>query len=380
MDNEKIGREYQDQALSEYQDLPEEQETQEESGYLSLLLEDEQDEDTLDGDMSDESDGEEGLDYEQRALKRRLREIETLRRDRTQQRKDWFRYNRTLIMVIASVLAVVLIFFGIKAFNDRSNPMSRFFTSASKNLSSSFSFDITAEKDGAAMQHYTGTAQSKPDSRSLMIMYDADCVDYQYTNVLYTDDKTTYKGNYYNGLWTISDRTDRVQDYFEFFNNFRKGNFDGGSFLRFFDKSYDYSSNDLNKLVNLVKDRLSTDSNIAKITTTKDDTGTTYRYDVDVDAVFELIVSQGASVFVRSTDYDTFVKKVDANRAEIEATKCTFSFIVTPEGYLSRVELELSAPDASYAFRCEMNDYSAAVPEIPDEFYEAAGVEKPQQQ
>lgn len=330
-------------------------------------------------DLTEKDLADEDLTYEQRAIDRRLSEMDDIQETISRERREWFMRNRMIIMILAGILAVGLIFLGIKVYNDSHNPMSRFIKASANNLSTSFSFNLTAEKNGASMLHYTGTAQLDPDRQRVSITYDADCVDYQYRNVIYTDDQTTFKGNYYNGQWTLSDSTERVQNYFDFYKDYRTGKFDGGAFLRFFALTSKYSATDTEQFINLLMDRLSTDSNIAKYTTVNDDKGTTYRYEVDPEALCDLIINQGASTFFRSTDYNDFVKKVDANRARIAASECAFSFTVSPSGYLSILEFEIMTPDGSYTVKCLMGNFGNKKPDISDDFYEAAGIENPNQ-
>lgn len=343
--------------------------------YIPLLLEDEHDAGGFVDEPDDEEDIEE-LTYEQRAIRRRLSEIEIIEEAIAQRRRDWFRRNRTLLTVIAGILAVGLIFLGIKIFNDFHNPMSQLFSASTKNFGSSFSFNLIAEKNGEPSMRYAGTAEFHPNNQSLIIAYDADYVDYKYTNVVYTNGQISYKGNYYNGQWTLSNCTERVQDFFDFYKDYRYGSFDGGSFLRFFGMNSEYSSIELSRFMNLVKDRMSTDSSIAKITTVRDSKGTTYTYKINIEALFDLIVDRGASIFFRSTDYDLFVKKVDVNRDQLAATECTFSFTVSSSGYLNSFNLEMVTPSGPYSFRCVMSDFGNAEPAVPDSFYEAAGIQK----
>ena len=348
--------------------------------YSPLIFDDDEQESVLlDAAESDDAASEEDLAYEQRAIDRRLSEMEDIQATIARERKEWFMRNRMIIMMIAGILAVALIFVGIKIYNDSHNPMSRFVRASAKNLGTSFSFNIVAEKNGDLMLHYTGSAQFDTDRQRVAVIYDADCVEYQYRNVIYTDDQTTYKGNYYNGQWTLSDCTEKVQNYFDFYKDYRSGRFDGGAFLRFFELNAAYSAQETEQFVKLVTDRMSTDSSIATFTTASDEKGTTYRYEVEPEALCDLIINQGASVFFRSSDYNLFVKKADANRARLAASDCRLSFTISPSGYLSILEVEIITPDGSYTVKCLMGNFGSNKPDISDDFYEAAGIEKPTQ-
>ena len=157
-----------------------------------------------------------GNEYEHRAIDRRLTEIGLIRDEIATERKEWIRSHRLLFIVVASVLIIVLIFIGMKFYNDAKNPLSRFISASANNLGSSFSFHITAETNGEALMTYDGTMKVIPSDQRVEIEYKADYTNYSYTNVLYTYDTETYKGNYYNNQWTMSTVTEKVEDFFDF--------------------------------------------------------------------------------------------------------------------------------------------------------------------
>ena len=127
-----------------------------------------------------------------------------------------------------------------------------------------------------------------------------------------------------------------------------------------------------------VKSRLSTDSAIAKITTTREDGNTTYHYDIDLKEFFNLIRSQGAPIFYTSPDYNRFIARLDANAEAIENAACTLEFTINSSGYLSVLNLSIDTGENVYTINAVMDQFGSASPEVPDDFYEAAGLQKPQ--
>ena len=341
----------------------------------NVQIDDTPDESELEKMSGEQPDEDAQLNYEQRAIKRRLTEIEYMEDAIARERREWFRRYRILLIVILSVIVVALIFIGIKFFNDYHNPMSTFIRASGNNLGSSFHFTVTTEKNHSAVMAYTGDIKVEMDEQRVTARYDADYRDYRYTNVIYTDGKTTYLGNYYNNQWTPDDCTARVHDFFDFYTDYRRGKLDVGSFLRFFDKNGDFSSEESQSFVDLVRERLSTDSDITKISTIKSSDAVTYRYDIDFEELINLIVNKGASMFIRSSDYDAFVKKVDLNRENIASAQCTVTYTVTNEEYLSRLDIEMTTPSGNSAVRIEMSDFNSAEPQIPDDFYAGVGLE-----
>ena len=306
------------------------------------------------------------------------KEIEIIEEELRQRRKSWFRNHMTAIYIIAGAVIAALIFLGIKWYNDSHNPISRLVSASGKNLGSSFTFQLTADKDGEPMMSYDGAVKINSSAQTVAIAYNAAYSDYTYTNVIYTNGALTYRGNCYNKQWSVIDCTDRVQEYFDFYNDYKNGSFDGGSFLRLTGLNSTLYAVELNKFVDTVKSRLSTDSAIAKITTTHDGGSVTYSYDISLKALFDLVRDQGAPIFYTSPDYNRFIARLDANEENIERASCTFDFTVSPSGYLSALNVRIDTGESAYSIRLTMDDFGSAEPEIPDAFYEAANLQKPE--
>ena len=305
------------------------------------------------------------------------KEIEIIEEEIRQRRKTWIRSHMTMFYIIAGVILAAAIFFGIKWYQDSHNPISRFISASGKNLGTSFSFHITAEKNGETMMTYDGAIRINPSAQSVELAYDADYGDYSYRNAVYTNGAISYKGNYYNGQWTLSNCTERVQEYFDFYNDYKNGVFDGGSFLRFTGlNNYLYAA-ELNRFMDTVKGRLSSDSSIARITSSTDGGDTTYHYDVNLSELFELIRSQGAPVFYTSPDYNRFVAQIEANTENLEAASSWFEFTVNGSGYMSMLRLSIDTGKDTYNIDIRMDDFGSTEPDIPDDFYEAAAIQKP---
>ena len=318
-----------------------------------------------------------GDDYEQRAINRRLTELGQLREEAALERKEWLHSHRILFIVIASVIVIALIFVGMKIYNDANNPLSRFNSASAKNLGSSFSFHVTAETGGETMMTYDGAMRVKPSDQRVEIAYDADYGSYSYSNVIYTYDNETYKGNYYNGQWTLSTVSGKVEDFFDFYKDYSVGRFDGGSFLRFTELSSEFAAYELTNFVNSLKGRFTTDNPAAKITSSHNDEdgSTMFRYDLSLIAIADIIREEGAPAFFRSRDYDSFVAKLEANRESLKEAECVMKYTITSSGYLSELEIELIGDESNYVLRCEMSDFGTAEPEIPEEFYRKASID-----
>ena len=312
------------------------------------------------------------------AVNPRIREIEIIEEEIRDRRRTWIKNHMTAIYIGIGVLIALLVFIGIRIYNNNTNPLSRFISSSSKNLSSSFSFNVEAEKNGESMMRFSGAMKANPSAQKLEIAYDAEYADYSYSNVIYTDGETSYKGNYYKNHWTVTDCTNKVKEYFDFFTDYRHGNFDSGAFLRFTELNNFLYSIELNRFMVTVKDRLSTDSSIVSITSRREGSDMVYRYDFKPQGALDLIKDYGASVFYTSPDYYNFVSRIEANEANIAKSKCFMEYTVNGSGNMSRLSFSILTGEDSYIINCEMSGFNDSVPEIPDDFYTAASIKKPE--
>ena len=304
------------------------------------------------------------------------KEIEIIEQEMRQRRKSWLRSHMTAIYIVAGILIAVLVFFGIKWYNDSHSPINRLISASGKNLGSSFSFHVTAQKNAEVVMSYDGAVKIDPSDKTIYAAYDAAYSSYSYQNILYSSGKRYYKGNLYQNQWVVSECTERAQEFFDFYTDYRHGDFDGGSFLRFTGLNSVFSSTELESFLDTVKSRLSTDSAIAKITTLRADGYTSYHYDIDLKELLDLIRNRGASIFYTSPDYNRFVARLDANAENIDKALCTLDFTITSSGYLSDLKLCIQTQENTYTVHAEMDHFGEAEPKIPDEFFEAARLQK----
>ena len=300
------------------------------------------------------------------------KEEQLAREEMRARRRSWIKSHITAIYIGVGLLLAAAIFFGIKWYNDSTNPVSRFVGSSGKTLGTSFSFVVSAEKNGTPVMTYYGSAEFNASAHSVTAVYDADYNDYTYRGVLYTDASRSYRGNCYRGQWTVTDCTERVQEYFDFFSDYRKGSFDSGSFLRFTGLNHYLNAEETDEFMQTVKSRLSTDSAVATVITSHEGDVTVYNYDINLKEMLNLIRYQGASVFFTSTDYNAFIARLDANLEAVDAAKCSLSFTVNGSGYLSDLHIGIDTGVNLYTLRFSMDEFGSAAPLVPEEFLTAA--------
>ena len=304
------------------------------------------------------------------------KEIEIIEEALKIRRRDWIKSHMSYIYAVIGIIMVAVIAFVIYFYFSSTNPMSCFIRSLSKDFGTSFDFDVQMTEDGEAVMSYEGSISLDRSKHALQAHYDADYGDYTFTGETYAVEKLAMRGTYYEDEWTVSECTDDIQDFFDFDRDFRSGGFDGGAFLRFTKLTSNYSTRELNKFVGIMKNRFSADSDFAAISSEQIDGGTLYTYDVDLNAIFEMIRNNGASVFYRATDYDTFVAMYDNNKNTVQNAECTISFFVNSDGYMSSFDISVITEGTEYGLSCRMSNFGTAEVELSDDFYEAAMIEQ----
>lgn len=307
-----------------------------------------------------------------------IKEIDIIEEALAIRRRDWIKNHLSYLYAVAGVIVVVLIALLIYMLFLKSNPMSRFTNSLSKNFNSSFQFDIQVTEDDEQMMRYTGAIDVNRNKHTALAAYEADYDRYQYSGAVYADKNTAKKGSYYEKKWLIRDCMDNAQDFFDFDRDFRSGNFDGGAFLRFTGLTSDFSTRELNAFMNTLLKRLSTDSAIATITSEKTDDEERFHYDISMQALFEMVRDDGASVFYRASDYDKFCEEFAANKDVIANAKCTVDFTVNGAGNMTLLEAKIAANGTQYGMTCRMSDFGDAQVELPQGFYKAAEITLPE--
>lgn len=288
-------------------------------------------------------------------------------------RRLWLRDHKTALIIIGVILVIVAVFFGIRWYNDFSNPITKFMSASAKNFNSSFSFDVSVKTDNKPVMQYSGDYQADPNKQNLLSTYDADYGSYRYSGVVYSVDEDRVRASLYKDTWHFRDITDKVLNFFDFNTDYRAGHFDGASFLRFTDLTSSYSADELNSFMKLIKSRLSGSSELAELTIENTDGGKTYTYDINTGAFFDLVRDKGASIFFSAIDYDAFVSLYEMNRETAAYSDLTFSFTIDGAGSLSRLALRLNVADTDYAVECTFTDVGKTEVEIPADFLDATG-------
>lgn len=300
------------------------------------------------------------------------RESEIIAEQRAAYRREWIRSHIFHIFSVVGVIAVALVFVIIHLYNQSSNPIGKLVSASAKDFGVPFEFRVTVSEDDNAVMTYSGSIDIDSRKHSIRAAYDADYNDYAYKGIVFADRDRSVKGFYYKDKWTVRDCNEQISNFFDFDSDYRAGKFDAGSFLRFTGLTDRYSAEELGSFVSVLKDRLSSDGNLASLTVTKSGSNTEYSYNIDMNAFFELIKAEGASVFLNAEDYNAFAERVGAGSGNIKSTKCVMTYTIDNSGYLTAFILNISAPAHSFSVSCEMSGFNMTVTPIPAEFLELA--------
>lgn len=285
------------------------------------------------------------------------KESEILAEMKAEYRRRWIREHLTLIFIAVGLVAVGLVFLVIHFYNQDANPVNRLMSASAKDFSTPFDFEVALTVDDKPVMSYKGSVDSDSRNHKAEIAYDADYNDYTFKGAVYADSKVAAKGFYYDKEWTVRDCEEKISNFFDFDGDLRRGEFDAGSLLRFTELTSRYSSKELNKFFLGFKEKLASDSSMAKITTEKKNDGTVYRYDVSLADLFDMISKDGASLFYSADEYNLFREKLENNREVIDGAECVMTYTINSNGYLTEFDITVSYSGHSYGLSCDMSGF-----------------------
>lgn len=292
-------------------------------------------------------------------------------------RREWLRSHMSLLFAAVGVVVVGLIVFFVLMFLRNNNPVRQFSSALYKDFSYPFAYHIQLTKDEQSVMSYDGTIDVDRQQHTVQALYEADYNTYTYTGAVYSDKEHAVKGSFYRDQWMVADCTEMMLNFFGFDSDFRYGGFDCGAFMRFTGLTSDFSIDETAEFINIVKQRLTTNSELATITTEAVDGGMHYRYNVSLDYLFKMVKENGASIFYRSSDYDKFCKNYENNKGVLEKAKCTVDFVIDSAGYMTSLNALIVTQGTSFGMSCTMSDFGNAQVNLPDDFLKTVNAPVP---
>ncbi|MBR2715917.1 MAG: hypothetical protein IKB73_06920 [Ruminococcus sp.] len=286
------------------------------------------------------------------------------------------RFNVFVIIAVVAVLAVVLV---ILAMNFGNNSLKGFVSASSKSFDSgSFDYHIEAGMNDKKMMEYTGSFELDLSEKTMSSCYHAVYEDYEYDAVLLSENEVAYRGNYYGGKWSVEDYTNKALDFYDFYTDYRKYEFDAGAAVRFTEKTKTYSATQLDIAINDIISDLSTRSSMKNILhqqITQSGGNTTITYNVEMDDVFDIIVSHIGSAYTSANEFSSFKERVEKSKANLEKAETVISYTTDSKGHLTEITINYKVDSQEYYINAELSNFSNAKVEIPDGFTEAASLE-----
>lgn len=289
-------------------------------------------------------------------------------------RQSWIKTHLTHIFVVIGIVIVALTALLILMYYRSTNPLSRFSAAVTKDFGTSFDFDVQLTQKDKTVMRYQGSVDSDRSAHEINVLYQADYGSYQYTGAVLTADGKSMRGSYYKDQWTVYDCTERVQDFYDFDRSFSSGRFNSGAFLRFTGLTADYEAKEFESFVNTLMNRMTTNSPIATITSSRSDDGTHYDYRINPGELFEMVKKDGASIFHRSSDYDKFLSTYEENAQLLETAKCDLNYTIDNAGYLSALDLTVRDGEDVYGMSCRMSNFASAEVSLPEGFVKTAAL------
>ena len=125
-------------------------------------------------------------------------------------------------------------------------------------------------------------------------------------------------------------------------------------------------------VMKLFKEQMGGNTDLAALEITSDDSGKTYTYTVSTAEFFDMVRDKGASIFFSSIEYDAFCHLYEHNESVVSDSDCTLSYTINSAGYMTALELSLTAGGEEFAVRTGMTDCGSTKVDVPLEFIEAA--------
>ncbi len=277
-----------------------------------------------------------------------------------------------LIIVAVTVVAMFVI-------NIDNNPLKMFNKASSKLFDcGSFSYEVSAGKNGETYMFYQGAMELDTDNQKLESSYHAVYDDYEYDATVYAKGVEAYRGNYFEGKWSIEDYSQKSLDFFDFYRDYRKGDFDAGAALRFTGTNDVFSAPNLEESFENISKELMSPSGLNKIlcseVRTENDV-TVVTFNPNVKELFGVITRNIGSAYASAKAYTEFKDSVDYSTENLEKAQLTLSYTIDRNGYLTDMVFNYTIDNDNYVIEVHTSDFKNVEAEISQGFLTAAGIE-----
>ncbi len=295
-----------------------------------------------------------------------------------EEQPSWISTHLPVVFAGIAVILIAVTAVIITMLVSKNTPVKQLMRAFSSSLDSSCSFHIDAQIDQKPVMTFDGAVKTDSRTREVQVSYDAVYPEYTYQGVILTQNGLSYKGNCLSGQWTVSDDTQNVLDFFDFYTDFQNGDFDTSSFLRYFGLTDQYSAIEFQKLINELLPRFSSSNSLSHLTIENNSDGsTTYSYAPDIKELIAVLSDSSAPVFSKSSDYEKFKKTVELNQKTIDSAVASMVFDIDQNRRMTSLKLQIKTEQTEYTFDITFSGFSNTNVAIPAGFYEAAHLENP---
>lgn len=290
------------------------------------------------------------------------------------------RMSKFPIFVLVAVVLVVLIVGGMFYINFSNNSLKMFVDASSNNFDcGSFDYKVTASIDGVECQNFDGTMEFDLDNQYFLSSYHAVYSDYEYDAVAYAKGVDAYTGNFYDGQWVVESYTDRALDFFDFYRDYRKGEFDAGAAVRFTGTNTMFNAEHLGNAVDNIAKELSNPSTLNNVLCQSIESGddyTTITFAPKMDEVCDIIMTHIGSAYTSANAYSEFKTRMNDSKDNLRSVVAVVSYTIDADGYLTDVVIDYTTNGQNFVININMSNFTTAKAQVVDGFYEAAGIKK----
>ncbi|MBQ2972625.1 MAG: hypothetical protein IJE16_08800 [Ruminococcus sp.] len=287
-------------------------------------------------------------------------------------------YLKFPVFVGAALVLVVLIIVFMFIVNHNNNAFAMLNKASVKAFDcGSFHYRVDAGMNGTSYMQYEGDMEFDLNTRIMNSSYHAVYENYEYDAVVYGQGATAYRGNFYKGKWSVDDYSEKMLDFFDFYRDYRKGDFDAGAAVRFTDSNDVFNAQQLGEAMNDIFSQLSKSYNMNTVMgqEIKVENGeTTVTFKPQMKEVFDLVVSEIGSAFSGADAYAAFKESVENSEENLFTAQLTMSYTINKEGYLTDLSLIYTVNHNTYFVVAELSEFSNTQVVIPQDFLVAANI------
>ncbi len=283
------------------------------------------------------------------------------------------------VFVCVAFALVVLVIVFIFVVNNNNNSFVLLNKASVKAFDSgSFHYSVDAGINGTSYMQYDGDMEFDLDSQVINSVYHAVYENYEYDAVVCGNGANAYRGNFYKGKWSVDDYSEKMLDFFDFYRDYRKGDFDAGAAVRFTDSNDIFNAQQLEESVNDIFSQLSNTRNMNTVMGQEvrvENGETTVVFTPDIKEILDLVVSEIGSAFSGADAYAEFKESVENSEEKLSSAQMTMSYTVNRDGYLTDLSFNYTVDHNTYFIIAKLSDFSQTEVVVPQDFLTAADID-----